>query len=137
MKRTYALAIVPFAWTMIGAKDCDPWAGWSNPPPASTAPPAKPFCYTDPPLGCAAQCAAVDSLAFTDACSNVEAGPREQQFEKLLTDKVSALLIQDQHVCNPSTIGVTITPCQAGITPVEWPNQDHEVCTPAPAGCPL
>jgi hypothetical protein len=26
--------------------------------------------------------------------------------------------------------------CQDGIQPAEWPNQDHEVCTPPPAGCP-
>jgi hypothetical protein len=137
MDRKRALAIVPFAWLMIGAKDCDPWAGWSNPPPTQTPSPSKPFCYTDPPLGCAAVCTGEDNVTFTPACSNVESGPLELDFQNLIMAKVNMYLMQDQHVCNPSTIGVTITPCQAGITPVEWPNQDHEVCTPAPPGCPL
>jgi hypothetical protein len=40
-------------------------------------------------------------------------------------------------VCPAEKIGMAVTPCADGITPVEWPGQDHQVCTPAPAGCPL
>jgi len=132
---TISLAILLFL-SAIGADDCVlTQIGKPVPPPPS--PSSKPFCTTDPPLGCTAVCTDVDVLDFNPACHKVEAGPREMAFEQTLNAKVDALLQQDQHVCNPSTINVTITPCQAGFTPVEWPNQDHEVCMTAPPGCPL
>jgi hypothetical protein len=137
MNRTSALAIVPFAWMMIGAKDCDPWADWEKPPPAPMPSSTKPFCYTDPPLGCAAICKDVDLMSWTGPCSNIEAGPQTDLFEKKIEAAVNMAADQGIQLCTASNIGSALTPCMAGITPVEWPNQDHEVCTPAPPGCPL
>jgi hypothetical protein len=137
MKKTYALAVVCFSWTMIGAKDCNPWAGWSNPPPASSTSPSKPFCYTHPPLGCAAICKDVDLAGWTAPCSNVEAGPLTADFEDKMNAILAVAAMKGIQICTADKIGFTTTPCQVGITPVEWPNQDHTVCASAPPGCPL
>jgi hypothetical protein len=137
MKRTWGLRILPFAWAMIGADGggCDPWAGWSNPPPA--APPSEPYCYTDPPLGCAAVCMDVDVVGWTAPCSNVEAGPQTDAFEAKVQSLLDSANAQSVAVCTADNLGATLTPCMVGINPAEWPNQDHATCTTPPAGCPL
>lgn len=136
MKRTRALAIVPFAWTMIGADDCA-LTQIGQPVPQSSTTPTKPFCFTDPPLGCAAICSDVDVVDWTGACSNVEAGPRTAQFKMDIDNAVSSASAKGVQLCTALNIGAAVTPCMDGITPAEWPNQDHEVCTPSPLGCPL
>jgi hypothetical protein len=137
MNRTHALALMLFGCMTIGADgSCNPWAGWTNPPPPSTTPPSKPYCYTDPPLGCAAICQDVDTLNFTDACNNIEAGSLTAKFVKDIDAAFNNALNMGTHLCTSSNIGATFTPCMAGITPAEWPGQDHTVCMTAPPGCP-
>ena len=109
---------------------------WDTGPMVTTPPPPLPYCLTDPPVGCAAQCVGVDVVGYTDACSNIEAGPRTMQFVMDVDMYVSDLAAQGGTPCPAENLGVTVTPCADGIQPVEWPNQDHTVCTPAPPGCP-
>jgi hypothetical protein len=138
MERTYVLAIVPFAWLMIGADgSCNPWSGWSNPPPAQPPPsPAKPWCNADPPVGCAAVCVALDDVEFTSACADIGADKKTGQFVKDIQTVVDARHAKGLDAYDASQVGMgAITPCQDGLPPVEWPNQDHEVCTPPPTGC--
>lgn len=136
MSRTRALAVVLFAWIALGADGCDPWARWSNPPPAQAPSPAKPFCNADPPVGCAVVCAAVDDVEFTGACADIGASSRTQQFMADVQSAVDALHAKGQDACSDAQVGMaSITPCQDGLAPLEWPNQDHDVCAPPPAGC--
>jgi hypothetical protein len=142
MRKTYALALVPFALSMLGAQDCV-FDQIGKPVPGTPgAQPAKPFCYTDPPQGCAAYCQDVDTQDFTPQCANVEAGPREAAFQTFMEDKLNMLLAQGTHVCDGTnsgdgvTSGARATPCMFGFSPVEWPNQDHTVCMPPPPDCP-
>jgi hypothetical protein len=135
MRKIHAIALVLFALTMIGAQDC-----WSTAPVGSTngnSTDGKLFCYTDPPLGCAVICAAIDNPVFTGSCSNVEAGPRTKMFVDDVQAIYDTAAAQGIPVCPAEKIGMAVTSCADGITPVEWPGQDHQVCTPAPAGCPL
>src|SRR5262249_1476426 len=138
MRKVQVLVMVLLSWFLMGAKvDCGniPWVPSS--PTTGTLMPAKPFCYTDPPLVCAVYCAGVHQPSFTDPCGNVEAGPRTQKFEDDMQAGFLSLMVAGREICPDSLFGGTITPCQDGIPSVEWPNQDHEFCTPPPAGCPL
>ncbi len=143
MGRIHGLALVPFAWTMIGADKCTGW-GWTsgNGQPSPWDPPAMPYCYTDPPQGCSAYCADVDDVELTSACSNVDAGPRTDDFEATIRAIVNMLTMAGTQICDGTnsgdgvTSGVRTNPCQVGIQPVEWPNQDHSVCMSPPPGCP-
>jgi hypothetical protein len=135
MKRTWGLGILPFAWSMIGADGggCNLGTGYAMP----AAPPSEPYCYTDPPLGCAAVCTDVDVVGWTSPCSNVEAGPRTDAFEAQVQSLLNAANAQSVSVCTADNLGATLTPCMVGITPVEWPNQDPTACSTPPSGCPL
>jgi hypothetical protein len=121
----------------IGADNCGVYwpsgGGGSAPPPA----PTKPFCLTDPPRGCRAACASLDKPDFTAACDDVAAGPLTAQFEQAMEDKVNKFVAAGGEPCNQADLdnGVSVTPCSIGIMPVEWPNQDHDVCTSPPPGC--
>ena len=134
-----ALSLVIFAYSMIGARDCDPWKDWRNPPPPPPPPPPPqtlPWCNADPPVGCAAVCVAVDDVELTRECSDVGADDRERAFAKDIETVSNALHDKGLDACNESQIGVaSITPCQDGLPPEEWPGQDHANCAPPPPGC--
>jgi hypothetical protein len=138
MKTTYALAVVLFAWTMIGADGggCALTQIGQPVPPSAQPTPALPYCYTDPPRGCAVVCMDVGTPTFAPQCANVEAGPRTQSFEDQVDNGLATALDQGVEICPADKLGMELTPCALGITPVEWPNQDHESCTPPPPGCP-
>ena len=80
-----------------------------------------------------ALCPMVDSVmvTFTEACDMIEAGPRTDEFEQKIVAAAMLLAMQGQ-VCDPE---VMVTPCNLSIPPVEWPNQDHNVCMPTPPVC--
>ena len=128
---------VTFFVLSIGAKDCIDFGGsvgTSAPPPS---PPPKPFCLTDPPLGCAAFCSAVGMVSVTPQCHNIEASTREFDFETIVANKVIELEGQGIQVCPEATPTSVITPCAVGVFPVEHPNQDHEFCQTPPLDCSL
>ena len=132
--RAVVLCGMAFFASSIGAKDCAPvGGGGSAPPPA----PQKPFCLTDPPLGCAAFCGDVGLVSFTPQCSNIEASDLEIKFEITVMNSVKQAEAQGAQVCAQANATTFVTPCSIGIFPVEHPNQDHEVCTPPPLNCPL
>ncbi len=130
-------ALALFGFVMIGADDCNITLPWDPGTPGGSPPPPMPYCLTDPPVGCAAVCVGVGVQSFTDACSNIEAGPLTVKFEMDVSNAVATALDNGIEVCPAANLNNTMTPCMDGITPVEWPNQDHAECTPAPPGCPL
>ena len=140
MKRAYGLALVLFAWTMIGADKCAGW-GWTsgNGQPSPWTPPSGPvlpYCNADPPVGCAALCLAVDDVELNSACSDIGASSREKQFAGDIQAAIDALHAKGQDACDDAQVGVaSITPCQDNLPPVEWPNQDHDTCAPPPTAC--
>jgi hypothetical protein len=123
----------------IGADNCGVYwpsgNGGAAPPPA----PTKPWCMTDPPRGCRATCAFLDKPDFTAACDDVSAGPLTEKFEADAMARVDAFIASGGEPCNQADLdsGATVTPCQLGIMPVEWPDQDHDVCISPPPGCVL
>lgn len=111
--------------------DCgNSWSRTAQPmvPPS---PPSKPCCFTDPPPGCMALCSTTGEVSFTDSCNGVAAGPWTDAFEQKI-DAAEAFLEMQGQVCDPA---VMVTPCNLNILPVEWPNQDHNVCMPTPPAC--
>jgi hypothetical protein len=137
MRRACGLLIVPFAWMMLGADDCLQIGpiGQTAPPSAQSAP-ALPYCNADPPVGCAAVCVAVDDVELNSACSDIGANTRADQFAMDVQTAIDALHAKGLYACNDAQVGVaSVTPCQDGLAPLEWPNQDHATCTPPPAGC--
>ena len=66
MKALPRLLVVLVALGSIGAKDC---AAVPDRPIGGYDP--NSYCYTDPPVGCAAYCSARDTVAFTPACSHI------------------------------------------------------------------
>ncbi|AUX44974.1 uncharacterized protein SOCE26_064440 [Sorangium cellulosum] len=133
MKRSVAhtMLVLVFALCSIGAKKCTPKSGESL--PSSN----KPFCYTDPPIGCAAYCQNVDTIAFTPACSDVSAGDKELLFELTVMNRATEEQLNGNQVCPQAELSFFLTPCHLDIIPQEWPNQDYEYCQPVPPGCPL
>ncbi|WP_437326164.1 hypothetical protein [Sorangium sp. So ce381] len=133
MKRSvsHTLLVLVFALCSIGAKKCTSQSGESLPPSD------KPFCYTDPPIGCAAYCQDVGVVAFTPACSHISAGDRELLFEFTVINRATAEQLNGNQVCPQTDLSFFLTPCHLDIIPQEWPNQDHEYCQPVPPGCPL
>ena len=129
-----AVAAMAFFISGIGANNC---VGTSNGTSNGTSPYGKPFCFTDPPIGCAAYCKDVGTVAFTDRCSAVDAGDRELAFEVALMQQVDAAIAQGYEVCPKADNTSYVTPCALGIPPVEHPNQDHEVCQTPPLDCSL
>jgi hypothetical protein len=143
-RKVHVGMVVLFGWATMGADgSCgvESWNAWNAPPPpkASTL-----FCYTDPPQGCYEYCAGLDNPQYTDACNNVEAGPRTMAFQNAADAVYQNALNQGIHVCNGSNSGdpadgstdtVKATPCQFGYPPVLWPGQDTEVCSVPAPGC--
>jgi hypothetical protein len=125
--RCFVLAL---ALCSIGAKDC----GTSGTAPVML-PDAALYCLTDPPVGCAAYCSAPQTITFLPACSGPSAGPAELDFELKLRAKMMEFISQGLEVCPQATPGKFMTPCIVDVWTTEWPNQDHNVCTPAPVGC--
>ena len=130
ISRVFAIA---FFVLSIGAKECVGPGENPAPPPASQ----KPFCTIDPPLGCAAFCEDVDVITFTPQCKNIEASDREIAFEINVMDIVHQAEAQGKQVCPQADPTTFLTPCAIGISPVEHPNQDHDVCATPPLNCPL
>ncbi|WP_441291863.1 hypothetical protein ACSRUE_16715 [Sorangium sp. KYC3313] len=132
MKRFVLRAVVlVFALCSIGGKECTPGTG------ASSQNSGLPFCHSDPPIFCAAYCSGYDSVTFRDECSDIGADTLEILFELKVMSLYQEQLNQDIHLCTQADPFTFLTPCQIGIIPQEWPNQDHEVCQPVPPGCPM
>jgi hypothetical protein len=74
-------------------------------------------------------------VAFTPACSHISAGPLTQEFHDRLSAALAEAAAQGIEVCPYADPSSFTTPCRLGIIPQEWHDQDHSVCTPAPAGC--
>jgi hypothetical protein len=96
----------------------------------------KPLCFVDPPVNCVAFCIDVDSIAFSPQCENIEASVRTVLFRNKVLSDAEDLYEQGVQVCPEADPKHWVTPCDVGITQVEHPNQDHEVCQPVAAGCP-
>lgn len=141
-----AAAFVPMLFATV-FDDCGNLNSSPMRPPTPVMP-DKPCCLTDPPEGCAAYCASVGNVQFTDACNGIGAGPRTQQFQATVGNELIQLAMQGTPVCADSVmdglmgdgqmgttvVGDSVTPCFFGIPPVEWPNQDHNVCAPMTPG---
>jgi hypothetical protein len=52
-------------------------------------------------------------------------------------DLYAEKVAQGVHLCTQTDLTKFVTPCDVGVTPKEWPDQDHEVCEPVPPGCPM
>lgn len=128
--RGHWFVVVLLGLCSIGADDCTPASTPSTPPIDPNN-----YCYTDPPVGCAAYCSGPDDVTFTPACKHISAGQREIDFENFVITGVNALLAQGKHTCPQADPSNLITPCMTNFPPVQWPNQS--ACTPPPAGCPL
>jgi len=98
---------------------------------------SKPWCHTDPPIFCAAYCSDYDKVSFTKACWDIGADLLELQFELKVMDLYQEKVDQGTHLCVQADPFSFLTPCNVGIIPQEWPDQDHEVCQPVPPGCPM
>ncbi|WP_437594795.1 hypothetical protein [Sorangium sp. So ce1000] len=132
MKRAVPrIVVVAFALCSIGAKKCTPSSG------QSVQNSGLPFCYTDPPIFCAAYCSGVNQVTFTTACSDVGADKQEILFELKVMAGVRELEAEGTQVCPVADPSLFVTPCSVDIIPQEWPNQDHESCQPVPPGCPM
>lgn len=103
----------------------------------STVPPTElwRYCYTDPPVGCKAYCFAVHHVEVTPACFHPSAGPLTKEFEVKVNLALDVAEAEGVEVCPRADSSLVATPCDLGIFPQEWPDQDHDVCTPAPVGC--
>jgi hypothetical protein len=100
----------------------------------------KPWCYTDPPIGCAAFCSDVGVISFTLHCGDIDAGPRTKDFMDAVIQFVNAKIAEGYDVCPAQDVRTKfVTPCVVppGFPPVEWPNQDHEVCQTPPLDCSI
>lgn len=95
MKRSasHTILVLVFALCSIGAKKCTTQNG------ESLSSSDKPFCYTDPPIGCAAYCQDVGVVAFTPACSHISAGDRELLFEFTVINRATAEQLDGNEVC--------------------------------------
>jgi hypothetical protein len=128
-RRIQGFFVLVFALCSLGAKEgCSAPAGLSS---------LVIYCHTDPPVGCAAYCSGVNEVTFTPACTHISAGPLELAFEDIVISGVQELEAQGTQACPKANLSAFATPCEVGIIPQEWPNQDHEVGTPVPPGCPL
>jgi hypothetical protein len=136
--RTIFVCAMIFFVLGIGAKDCNlDWSGSSG-GTSAPPPPTKPFCLTDPPIGCAAFCSDVGVLAFTSHCSDVDADMRALNFRKAVVNYLNAKMAEGYDVCPAADVNNKfVPPCPLGFPPVEWPNQDHEVCQTPPLDCSI
>lgn len=125
--RAHWIIVVMLGLSSIGADDCFPAAA-----PGLAIDPNN-FCYTDPPVGCAAYCSAPDVVSVTPACTHISAGPREFEFEIKVLAHMDLLEAQGIRVCPQANLFNFTTPCMVGVPPVQWPNQSE--CTPPPPGC--
>jgi hypothetical protein len=127
MRKTHAVVLVVFAWMMIGAQDCNPWAGEVGPDSPKTSTPVN-YCTTDPPVDCAGLCIIMLGLpegmsppppSPTPGCAG--GGGLTQQF---VTD------IQTTLVCDESMPSYAVLPPFFHITPQVTQTGN---CTPPPA----
>jgi hypothetical protein len=145
MKRFIAqlrwVVMLAFALCSIGAESsssssgCKPSGAQSSQGTQSNQGSTKPWCYMDPPVNCVAFCVAVNKIAFTPMCGNIEAGELTDLFMEEVINDAEDLEAQSIQVCPGPDSKHWVTPCGVGINPVEHPNQDHEVCQPVPPGC--
>ncbi|AUX32331.1 MULTISPECIES: hypothetical protein [Sorangium] len=126
-----------FALCSIGAKSpkCTPSGSQPSQDAQLNQDSVKPFCYTDPPAKCVAFCIAVDQIAFTPMCEGPDADELTILFMEEAINGAEDLEAQGIQVCPAPDSKHWVTPCDVGIIPQEWPNQDHAVCQPAPPGC--
>jgi hypothetical protein len=137
--RAHHLVTIFLVTTMVGADTSSCSGGPNMSDPNNVYVPGTNYCYTDPPAGCYAYCVDVQAVGFSNECYGVGQGPLEMQFEQKVQTYVSNLppALLDSFCPQASNTGsYHVTPCQQGITPVEYPNQDHGTCVPVPAGCP-
>lgn len=139
VSRVLAVSVMALALCSLGAESSGCWPGstGSKKNTQSDQDANEPWCHNDPPIFCAAFCAGVDKVQFTDACSELGAHTLEKQFEDKVEADFNALYDQGVQVCPQADLTKFVTPCDVGITPKEWPDQDHEVCKPVPPGCPM
>lgn len=131
--RVQRLMVLLVGLSSLGADKCAPAPGTGTGQNLPIDP--NYYCYTDPPVGCAAYCSAVDVVTFNTACKHISAGPRELDFELYVITKVQEQEAQGVQACPEENLYSYITPCQTPFPPVQWPNQGE--CTPPPAGCPV
>jgi len=125
--RAQWLIVVLLGLSSIGADDCFPAAASSVPIDPNN------FCYTDPPVGCAAYCRGPDDLAVTPACFHISGGPRELEFEQAVVAQILLLEAEGIRVCPQADLNTFVTPCDVGVPPIQWPDQSE--CLSPPAGC--
>jgi len=137
--RIPGIVVAVFALCSLGSNSsssgCKPSESQSNQSSQSNQDPSKPWCYMDPPVNCIAFCIGPDAIAFPH-CDDPASGVRADQFEEKVLNDAAEQLLQGVQVCPEANSKKWVTPCQVGITPVEHPNQDHEVCQTVPPGCP-
>jgi hypothetical protein len=136
--RIPAIVVVVFALCSLGSKSssgCNPFGSESNQSTQSNQDPSKPWCYMDPPVNCIAFCIGVNEIAFPN-CDDPASGPWAALFKEQVLNAAAEQLVLGVQVCPAANSKKWVTPCQVGITPVEHPNQDHEVCQTVPPGCP-
>lgn len=137
--RILGVSVMVFAFCSLGADSSGCWPGsvgskQDATPKTNTT---KPWCHNDPPIYCAAFCSGYDDVTFTDACWAIGAHDLELVFEMKVMELYKQKLDQGIHMCVQRDLSTFLTPCNVGVTPQEHPNQDHEVCEPVPAGCPM
>jgi hypothetical protein len=137
--RARHLIIIVLMTLMVGAdtSSCSSGSSTLTGDPNNVYVPGTNYCYTDPPAGCYAYCVNPGMVGFNAACYGPAQGPLEAEFENKVDTYVNGLPPNAPLCREMSSLGsYHATPCQFGITPQEFPNQDHSVCTPVPAGCP-
>ncbi len=112
--------------------------GNANAPPPSTSTSSLPWCYTDPPMGCAVLCTGDPTAAPVDnGCCNVAAADvRASQFLADVQNAEAQAEAMGDTLCELHP-NVVVTPCSDGLPPVLWPNQDPTTCMAPPAGCTI
>ncbi|WP_437900606.1 hypothetical protein [Sorangium sp. So ce124] len=126
-----------FALCSIGAETskCTPDSSQNSQETQPSQDFSKPFCHTDPPINCVVFCYATDQLMFTPACNGVGADELTLLFMEEILISAEDLAADGIQVCPAPDPNNWLTPCDIGIIPQEWPNQDHAACRPVPPGC--
>lgn len=139
--RIPGIVVAVFALCSLGANSsssgCKPSGSTSNKSTQSNQNTPKPWCYNDPPIFCAAYCAGYDEVAFNERCWDIGADVLELLFEKKVMELYNERAALGEHLCTEYDPNNYVTPCLVDVIPQEHANQDHEVCEPVPAGCPM